>query len=236
MNTVIHRASERGEGEHGWLHTRFSFSFAHWYEPSRMGFGVLRVLNDDVIDPDSGFGMHPHDNMEIITIVTEGAVTHEDSMGNRYEIPAGDVQVMSAGTGVFHSEFNHSGDQPLKLFQVWIHPKKQNVSPRYAQRSFGAIPKDSLELLVGPDEASVDRLWIYQDAYVYRGSLSQGGSVEYTLHDHTHGAYIFVTQGKVKAESEELSERDAFGIWNTEAVRVTGVEESQFLVFEVPMT
>jgi hypothetical protein len=233
MQTVIHVASERGSAEHGWLHTRFSFSFADWYDPERMGFGVLRVLNDDVIEPHQGFGMHPHANMEIITIVTEGAVSHEDSMGNKYAVPAGDVQVMSAGTGVVHAEFN-KGNEKLALFQIWITPRAKNLPPRYAQRSLGPIKKNELELIVSGDEET-GALIINQDAYVYRLVSDEGETIPYTLKRPGNGVYIFVVKGGVRVSGTDLSTRDAMGVWDTNSIEIHSLALTELLIFEVPM-
>ncbi len=233
MQTVVHRADERGSAEHGWLHTRFSFSFADWYEPTRMGFGVLRVINDDIIEPHQGFGMHPHANMEIITIVKEGAVSHEDSMGNKYAVPAGDVQVMSAGTGVVHAEFN-KGDEKLALFQIWITPRVKNLPPRYAQRSLGPIKKNELELIVSGDE-SADALFINQDAYVYRIACDEGKTISYALKQAGNGVYVFVIQGFVHVDDVDLGTRDAIGVWDTNHIEISSLTPSELLVFEVPM-
>ncbi len=234
MHTIIHRAGERGIAEHGWLHTRFSFSFADWYEPTRMGFGALRVINDDIIDPHSGFGKHPHANMEIITIVMQGEISHEDSMGNKYKVPAGDIQVMSAGTGVVHAEFN-KGDERLALFQIWILPKKHNIEPRYDQKSFGDIKTNNeFQLLVSNEENS-DALYINQDAYISRARIEKGKAIDYILKNKNHGVYILVVDGEIKVSDAELQTRDAIGVWGTDKVAIVGLKESNILVFEVPM-
>lgn len=237
MQIVIHRADERGSAEHGWLHTRFSFSFADWYEPTRMGFGALRVINDDTIDPHSGFGKHPHANMEIITIVKEGAVSHEDSMGNKYGVPAGDIQVMSAGTGVVHAEYNNE-DVPLKLFQIWITPRTAGIAPRYEQRSFGDAENNTIELLVSGNEAEeVDKgaLLINQDAYISRVSLDAGKEVEYALKRPLNGIYVFVVKGSISVAGHDLSDRDAIGLVDTKEILISAVVPSEVLIFEVPM-
>lgn len=235
MKTVIHRNKERGVGEHGWLHTRFSFSFAHWYNPERMGFGALRVLNDDIIDADSGFDTHPHANMEIITIVTKGAVTHGDSMGHSFDVPAGDVQVMSAGTGVLHSEQNNSLHESLELFQIWIEPGERNITPRYDQKSFGLeLKRNEFELLVSSDGRN-DSLQINQDAFVYRGVIDEGKSVSYTLNNKENGVYIFIVKGSVVIGESDLDTRDAIGVWDVENVDILAKSEAEVLIFEVPM-
>lgn len=236
MEFILHKAEERGQAEHGWLHTRFSFSFADWYDPKRMGFGTLRVINDDVIYPDSGFDMHPHNNMEIITVVMEGAITHGDSIGNQEIVPAGDVQVMSAGTGVVHSEHNNSLDETLKLFQIWIHPKNRNIVPRYGQKSFGIEwQSNALQLLVSPDGHS-DSLSIHQDAFISRGALHANQLQTYTLYDaKKNGVYIFVVDGSVSVDGHSLDARDALGIYEVDAVNISANQNSRYLIFEVPM-
>lgn len=222
-------------GEYDWLHTRYSFSFADWYQPTRMGFGKLRVLNDDIIEANNGFGNHPHDNMEIITIVTEGEVSHKDSMGNSYTVPAGDVQVMSAGTGVVHSEYNNSPDKRLALFQVWIEPKERNIKPHYAQKAFGlGGTKNTLELLAAPTNAA-GALSINQDAYVSSGHFDAGKTFEYELRSPKNGAYIFVADGSVSVAGEELGARDSIGISEEPRISISCKESSKILVFEVPL-
>jgi redox-sensitive bicupin YhaK (pirin superfamily) len=236
MQKVIHPAEQRGKGEYGWLHTRYSFSFADWYEPSRMGFGALRVLNDDVIDPKSEFASHSHANMEIITIVTEGVVSHKDSMGNSYDIPAGEIQVMSAGTGVTHSESNNSPEQRLALFQIWIEPRERNIPPAYAQKPFGLGSKrNAFELLVS-GEASSSVLKINQNAHVLYGEFDEGKALTYSLNTEGHGMYIFVIDGKAEVAGEILHPRDAIGIWESETISISFLEVTRVLLFEVPMT
>lgn len=221
-------------GEHGWLHTRYSFSFADWHNPLLMGFGKLRVLNDDIIDARHGFGAHSHRNMEIITIVTEGAVAHKDSMGNDFSVPAGDVQVMSAGTGVTHSESNDS-DSRLALFQIWIEPREMNITPSYAQKQFGlGASKNTLELLAAPNGGE-GALPINQDAYVLSGYFDEGNTFEYKLHAPHHGVYVFVVEGVITVADEQLSARDAIGVWGETSFMVTCTKPSKVLLFEVPL-
>lgn len=234
MQTVIHRAEDRGVGDHGWLHTRFSFSFAGWYDPHRMGFGALRVINDDVIDPHSGFGKHPHANMEIITIVREGTVSHEDSMGNAYDVPAGDIQVMSAGTGVVHAEFN-KGDVPLKLFQIWIEPRSRNITPRYDQKSFGLKGSaHTFELLVSGD-GNPHVLHVNQDVYISRAYLVKDEELVYQCKNTNNGVYVFVVTGSVRSGGDILDTRDAMGCVGVDHVALSGITDTEVLVFEVPM-
>ncbi len=234
MQYILHKAQERGKAEHGWLHSRFSFSFAHWYDPKRMGFGALRVINDDIIDPDSGFDMHPHNNMEIITIVMEGAITHEDSMGNIQGVPAGDIQVMSAGTGVTHSEYNTSLAETLKLFQIWIYPKSRDIVPRYDQKSFGNWESNALRLLVSPDGRE-QSLLIHQDAFISRASFDAGKTHTYAFNIKTNGVYIFVIKGSIVVNEYTLDERDALGVYEVSEIQIVAKTHTQYLIFEVPL-
>ena len=234
MQKVVHKADSRGGADHGWLKTRHSFSFADWYEPKRMGFGKLRVLNDDFVAPSSGFDPHPHREMEIVTIVTGGEVTHEDSAGNKGVTKAGDVQVMSAGTGVLHSERNASETESLSLFQLWIESKERGVAARYDQHTFPKIQQGIFELLVGP-KGSGAPLWIYQDAYISRALFDRDLSLTYTLKGKNLGIYLFVISGQLLVSGESLFERDALGVWETEEVRITATQRSEFLILEVPM-
>jgi redox-sensitive bicupin YhaK (pirin superfamily) len=233
MQTIIHRAEERGGGDFGWLRTRHSFSFAQWYEPTRMGFGALRVLNDDTILPGSGFGTHGHDNMEIITVVTQGTLAHKDSTGGEGRMHAGEVQVMSAGTGVLHSEYN-GGDDTLTLFQIWIVPNESGVAPRYAER---ALPTTGAEtLLVAPWDTDYDVLTIHQDAYISRIALDAGELHTYTLKNPNHGVYFFVMQGKVSIAGTLLANRDGIGVQDASDVALsTDDERTMVLAIEVPM-
>ena len=234
MKTVIHRAEERGGGEHGWLSTRYSFSFADWYEPTRMGFGTLRVINDDTIAPASGFPMHAHQDMEIITLVLRGTVTHKDSLGNVGTVPAGDVQVMSAGTGIVHSEYNASATEPLALFQIWIEPNKNGVRPRYAQKSFADAKKSNFQLLVSPTGAK-ESLGIHQDAYICLARVDRDHPLNFELQDKRHGVYLFVIGGSIDVAGETLGARDAMGITETDKVRIESPKSAELLIIEVPM-
>jgi redox-sensitive bicupin YhaK (pirin superfamily) len=231
MKTVIHRSHERGSADHGWLKTHHSFSFGDWYEPTKMGFGTLRVLNDDLIAPSHGFGKHGHKNMEIITIVMHGEVTHTDSMGNTGVVKAGDVQVMSAGTGVLHSESNESTTIPLELFQLWIESETQNIAPRYEERSynFQTVKNDLMPLV------HKDALTINQDAAIFYGALDEGVSLEYVLTERTHGIYIFVIDGSLSVGGEVLGKRDAIGVTGEEKVSIHTDSGTHFLVVEVGM-
>jgi hypothetical protein len=235
-NIVFHQASQRGHANHGWLDAHHSFSFAGWYDPSKIHFGALRVLNDDTVAPGKGFGAHPHDNMEIITIVLEGVLAHKDNMGHEETIQPGEVQVMSAGTGVYHSEYNHSPDKKVKLFQTWLFPNKRDVQPRYDQRSFAEADRiNYLQTLVSPIENDDPGLKIHQDAWIYRTTLLAGNTLSHALHSSMHGAYIFVIDGKLDAHGKTLNKRDALGVSETDSISIMAVETSDVLIFEVPM-
>lgn len=234
QNTVLHRAGKRGKSDIGWLSSRFSFSFAEWYEPTRIGFGALRVINDDTIAPASGFGMHPHSNMEIITVVTAGAVTHQDNTGNHGVVAAGDVQVMSAGRGVLHAEYNDSPDELLKLFQIWIRPNVGNAPVRYEQKSFDLMKTAAREVpLVAPlGRAEKGELMINQDAWI---TYAHTGAepFEYRLKQEGNGVYVFVIDGTCTVAGNELAARDALGVSDTPSVSISG--EAKLLLLDVPM-
>lgn len=229
-------ASARGKADHGWLKANFSFSFANYYNPDKIHFGVLRVLNDDQIAGGMGFGSHPHDNMEIITIPISGALEHKDSMGNTSVVRAGEVQVMSAGTGVFHSEFNHSKEIPSETFQIWLFPNKRNVAPRYGQMSYLELKKENelyQILSPSPDDEGV---WIHQDAWFLLGDFDAGKSETYTVKRKGNGVYAMVIDGTFEVEGQKLEKRDAAGISETETVKLKSLEQgSRILVMDIPM-
>ena len=229
MALIIHRADTRGKGEYEWLSTRYSFSFANWHDPKRMGFGALRVLNDDVVAPHAGFDMHAHADFEIITIVEEGAVTHEDNMGTHARVTAGEVQVMSAGTGVVHGEFNRE-DVPLKLFQIWIEPNERGVAPRYDQKAFD--PSANLALLVSGNGED-GSLMIHQDARIYRGRLEEQAILTHDIPEGK-GAYLFLISGSLMVGDVLLVSRDAAALTEPELV-LTAKSPSSFLLLEVPV-
>lgn len=234
MKKVIHKANTRGHANHGWLDTHHSFSFAGWYNPERMHFGLLRVLNDDRVAAGKGFGMHPHDNMEIVSIPLSGELEHQDSMGNRGVIREGDVQIMSAGTGVRHSEYNHSLEEEVKFLQIWVFPKKRNIEPRYDQRTFKPEDRDNqLQMVVSPKHK--DAIWINQDAFFALGKFDAGKAVTYDLQEAGQGVYLFVLNGTVEIDGEKLGRRDAIGLWETEQVEVKALDDTEFLLIEVPM-
>lgn len=234
--TVFHAADKRGHADHGWLNARHSFSFASYHNPDKVHFGALRVLNDDIVAGGMGFGKHPHDNMEIITIVLDGTLAHKDSMGHTETIEPNEVQVMSAGTGLQHSEFNPDHHKPANLLQSWIFPAKRNVQPRYDQARFA--PEDRinrLQTLVSPIDNEDSGLKIHQDAWMYRTTLEEGKSVTHSLHSAIHGLYIFLIDGRVNIAEQTLNKRDALGISETDSVTITADTTSEVLIYEVPM-
>jgi quercetin 2,3-dioxygenase len=235
MNQIIHKASTRGNANHGWLNAYHSFSFGSWYNPERVQFGVLRVLNDDVIAGGMGFGTHPHDNMEIITIPLEGDLAHKDSMGNAATIKTGDVQVMSAGTGIQHSEFNPNADLQTKLFQIWLFPNKRNVTPRYQQITLDkSLQKNSFAQILSPNPDD-DGVWIHQDAWFYLSEFEANFSKKLMLKKEGNGFYIMNIFGEITVNNELLHTRDAIGIWNTLEIEIKANTPSQFLIMEIPM-
>jgi redox-sensitive bicupin YhaK (pirin superfamily) len=237
MNTVLHTAQSRGHANHGWLVSHHSFSFGQYFDSERVNFGMLRVLNDDHVAPGQGFGTHPHDNMEIISIPLEGDLEHRDSMGTQGIIGANEVQVMSAGTGITHSEYNHSKEKPVKFLQIWIFPKVRNIAPRYGQRVFPvAERRNMLQKLVTPIEDAADSLKINQDAYLSRTLLDAGGALRYPLNKSGHGVYLFVINGSATAAGIELQTRDALGVEDTAAIDMSTSTGADILVIEVPMT
>ncbi len=236
MKSVLHRSKDRGYAEHGWLKTHHSFSFASYYDPAKMGFGALRVLNDDVIAPGAGFGKHPHDNMEIITIPLSGSLKHEDSMGNSAVVETGEVQVMSAGIGVFHAEYNASPTEPLSLFQIWIETREQGVTPRYDQKRFASDAfNEAFVPVVGPI-GTEGLLGIHQDAWVSLGQFVAGSEVTYTPRDPGYGVYVMVINGSVTIGDTVLESRDAMGMTEATEVGVRVDTDASLLVLEVPMT
>jgi hypothetical protein len=237
MNKVLHIAQERGLVSFGWLDAKYSFSFGNYYNPDKMNFGALRVLNDDTIAPAMGFGKHPHKNMEIITIVQSGALKHEDSMGNKGIIEAGDIQVMSAGSGIEHSEVNASSQNSLTLFQLWIHSQRQDVTPRYEQKKIAPLLTDNaFTTIVKPkQEALKDDIWIHQQAYISIGNFSNETQTNYSMQQSQNGVYIMVIEGSIVVADQTLQHRDAIGIWNTQSVDISITKNSKVLIVEVPM-
>lgn len=236
MKSVLHKASTRGNANHGWLNSNHTFSFANYHNPERMNFGVLRVLNDDVVAPAKGFGRHPHDNMEIISIPLEGDLEHKDSMGNTTVIKQGDVQVMSAGTGVFHSEYNKNKDKEVKFLQIWIFPNKRNVTPRYDQIKIDDQKiKNQLHQILSPS-ADDEGVWINQDAWFHMGDLEKGKKANYEIKSDKNGVYVFVLDGDVTVEGQPLNKRDGFGIWDTSNIKIEADNNAKVLLMEVPMS
>lgn len=236
-NTVLHKANTRGHANHGWLDSHHSFSFANYYNPDRMHFGVLRVLNDDRVDAGMGFGTHPHDNMEIISIPLEGDLEHKDSMGNTTVIKHGDIQVMSAGTGIYHSEYNKNKDRLTKFLQIWVHPNKRNVTPRYDQITLKEADRhNKLQQILSPD-ANDEGVWIHQDAWFHLGRFDKDFATDYNVKKKGNGVYAFVIKGEFSIGGIQLGERDALGVWDTASLSITsGSEDAEILLIDVPMT
>ena len=234
-NTILHTADSRGGADHGWLQSKHSFSFANYHDPQRMHFGVLRVLNDDIIAGGRGFGTHPHDNMEIISIPLEGALAHKDSMGNSAVIKKGDIQVMSAGTGIQHSEHNNSEDEEGKFLQIWVFPNQRNVTPRYDQISLNlADRKNKLQQILSPN-ADDEGVWIHQDAWFHLADFDKGTSTTYTFKNKENGLYIFSLSGDLRVNDQIIHTRDGLGIWETDSVTLSAESDAEFLLMEVPL-
>ena len=236
MKTVLHKAATRGHANHGWLNSYHSFSFGGYYEPSRIHFGMLRVLNDDSVAAGMGFGTHPHDNMEIISIPLSGDLKHKDSMGNEAIIKQGDIQVLSAGTGISHSEMNANHDSEVKFLQIWIVPNKKNVQPRYGQITLDeAKMKNNLLQVLSPKEND-EGVWIHQDAWFSMGNLEKGFSTEYKLKNNGNGVYAFVLEGNITINNEQLKKRDGLGITEADVLAITAEDDAKLLLMEIPMT
>jgi quercetin 2,3-dioxygenase len=235
MKFILHPSNERGYANHGWLKANHSFSFAGWYDPEKIHFGALRVLNDDIVAPKMGFSTHPHDNMEIITIPLSGELKHKDSMGNGSVIHAGEVQVMSAGTGVHHSEFNSSMREELNLFQIWIFPNKREVEPRYDQIRYDLSGvKNSFLQVMSPDPND-DGTWIHQDAWIHLAETDANTNLNYPIKREGNGAYIMVIEGSATIAGQELNKRDAIGVWETSNIEFHTNKATKLMVIEVPM-
>ena len=235
MNTVIHKAETRGNANHGWLNSNHTFSFANYHNPERMNFGVLRVLNDDRVQAGMGFGTHPHDNMEIISIPLEGDLEHKDSIGNVAVIKEGDVQVLSAGTGITHSEYNKNKDKEVKFLQIWVFPKEKNVSPRYDQISIRDIEKENKFYQVLSPSKEDQGVWINQDAWFNLGKFSKGSRDQYKIQKPGNVVYVFVLEGDVEINGEQLSLRDGMGIWDAESINLMANSDARVLLMDVPM-
>lgn len=234
MKKVIHRAGTRGYADHGWLKSFHTFSFAGYYDPERVHFGLLRVLNDDVVEGGRGFGRHPHDNMEIVSIPLSGALHHQDSTGRDKVINTNDVQIMSAGRGIAHSEFNDSHTDAVNFLQIWVFPKEKNIEPRYDQKNFAPEGrKNKFQVVVSPEDA--EAVWINQDAYFSLGKLDKGVALDYKVRKDGNGVYAFVISGEVKINEDTLQRRDAVGISDTDQLHVEATDDAEVLLIEVPM-
>ncbi|BCY27436.1 hypothetical protein KK2020170_03040 [Flavobacterium okayamense] len=234
-NAVLHKAESRGLADHGWLKSYHTFSFANYYNPERVNFGVLRVLNDDTVAPGMGFGTHPHENMEIISIPLEGDLEHQDSMGNTTVIKHGDIQIMSAGTGVKHSEYNKNKDSLVKFLQIWVFPNKKNVTPRYDQITLNVKDRhNKLQQILSPNAEDAG-VWIHQNAWFYMGNFDKNFTTDYKVHDKKNGLYVFVLKGNIVVGEQNLKTRDGYGIWNFDSVIITSKSDSEILLMEVPM-
>lgn len=234
MKTILHTADSRGHANHGWLNSYHTFSFAGYHDPERVHFGALRVLNDDTVAKGMGFGKHPHDNMEIVSIPLSGDLHHKDSTGRDKIIRQGDVQIMSAGSGIAHSEMNASQDREVKFLQIWVFPKEQNITPRYDQKSFSHDErKDKILTVVAPDDESA--VWINQDAWFSLADLGKGKEISYGLHKKGNGVYVFLLEGDAVVNGVDMHTRDGLGIWDTDGIQLTAGSEAQLLFIEVPM-
>ena len=233
--TILHKAATRGHANHGWLNSYHSFSFSSYYNPERMNFGALRVLNDDTVDAGMGFGKHPHDNMEIISIPLEGGLEHQDSMNNVAVIKNGDIQAMSAGTGIYHSEYNNDRVQQVKFLQIWVYPDKKNVEPRYDQITLNPDDRhNKLQQILSPNPDD-QGVWIHQNAWFHLGKFDKGVTSDYKIRGDGNGVYVFVLSGDLKVNDQLLNVRDGFGIWDIHGFDVTAETDSEFLLMEVPM-
>ena len=234
MKTIFHKANSRGHANHGWLNSYHTFSFAHYYNPERMNFGLLRVLNDDTVADGMGFGTHPHDNMEIVSIPLEGDLHHKDSTGRDKIIQQGDIQIMSAGRGIKHSEMNANSNTPVKFLQIWVMPAERNIEPRYEQKRFPAEGrKNKLQTVVAPNNE--EAVWINQDAWFTLGNLSKDFTTTYQLNKPENGVYAFVIKGDVSINDVQLNERDGLGITEATTLNIKADSDTELLLIEIPM-
>ena len=232
--TILHKASSRFSADHGWLKSAQTFSFHGHYDPERLQFGALRVLNDDTVNGGKGFGEHPHDNMEIISIPLEGTLEHQDSMGNSALIRPGEIQVMSAGTGIYHTEFNEDKNEPVTFLQIWLYPNQLNVTPRYDQQNFGQKDKHNKLLQILSPNQDDEGVWIYQNAWFHIGEFDQGFDTEYQLKDNTNEVYVFVIDGDVEVNGQLLNKRDGYGVRESSTINIQAISNAKVLVMEVP--
>ena len=235
MKTILHKSETRGHAIHGWLDTHHTFSFANYYNPERVNFGALRVLNDDIVEAGKGFGTHPHDNMEIISIPLRGDLEHKDSMGNHGIINAGEIQVMSAGTGIFHSEFNKNKDKDINFLQIWVFPNKKNVIPRYDQISLADIEKPDELYQILSSNPNDQGVWIHQNAWFHMGDLSESWKGSYELKDKNNGVYFFVIEGSLTVAGQKLNRRDGLGVSDTDKIEIKTDSFTKLLVMEIPI-
>jgi len=235
ITTTLHKANTRGFADHGWLKSYHTFSFADYFDNDRVHFGALRVLNDDYVAAGMGFGQHPHRDMEIISIPLEGDIEHQDSMGNKEVIRSGDIQVMSAGTGVSHSEYNKNTDKAVKFLQIWIIPNQQNIKPRYDQITLNSVDrKNTFQQIISPNQYDAGT-WIHQDAWFNLADFEKDFEKKYTINKAGNGVYIFVLSGILEVENQILETRDGFGIEDFTSITIKAIENSSFLIIEVPM-
>lgn len=235
MKTIYHAANTRGNADHGWLKSRHTFSFANYYDPARVHFGALRVINDDFVEGGMGFGTHPHDNMEIISIPLSGDLAHKDSMGNGSVIRHGEIQVMSAGTGIRHSEMNPNKDIPSQFLQIWVFPNQRDVEPRYQQMNIATQAKrNEFQQILSPN-ADDEGVWIHQDAWFSLAKFEKNVAKTYRTHKTGNGVYAFVIKGSATVAGVELNERDGLGVWDTESFDVQATSDAEILLMEVPM-
>jgi quercetin 2,3-dioxygenase len=235
MNTILYPANERGTVHYDWLQAKHSFSFGQWHNPEKIHFGALRVLNDDIIMGGTGFPNHPHDNMEIITIPLQGALQHKDSTGGEGIINKNDVQIMSAGSGVEHSEFNASQTDEVNLLQLWIFAKEKNIMPRYDQKTFDPKLRNNEWQIIVSKEKSEDTLWINQDATLALSNLTANSKISYNCKEINSGVYLFIINGSIMVEDSTLNKRDAIGIYATNSFDIKAIEDAEILLIEVPM-
>ncbi len=234
MKTILHKANERGHANHGWLDSYHSFSFAGFYDPEKIHFGALRVLNDDSVKGGYGFGKHPHDNMEIVSIPLSGDLKHEDSTGRKEVIRQNDVQIMSAGSGIAHSEFNANTDKDVKFLQIWVFPKEKNIAPRYEQKTFKPEDRQNkLQTVVAPNDG--EAVYIHQDAWFSLGNFEKGFATGYTFNKDGNGVYAFVLEGEISINGNKLNKRDALGVWETNSIDIKAETKAELLLIEVPM-
>ena len=235
--SILHTAESRGTTNQGWFHSRHTFSFGDYYNPEQMHFGELRVINDNILAPGKGFGMHPHSNMEVVTIPLDGELEYKDDMNNVAVIGKGEIQVMSAGTGVFHSEYNKNKDKLVKFLQIWVYPNKKNVTPRYDQITLDKNErKNKFQQIISPNPDD-EGVWIQQDAWFHLGDFDKGITTDYKIKKSGNGVYVFVLKGEATIEDQKLETRDGFGIWDTNQFTITAnTEDTEILLMEVPMS